>query len=266
MYPRHTNPPHPPLRRTICTASLLLLALPASACTPALTIVIPILGPAGFGTVAMGLLWMLPAVVALKALLFGRLADYGVRPAAFDMVLGNIASSLPGVFITAGVLVATGFLPFVGTLAACGIAAWLVGRLAVRVFTADAGELRGIFAQPKRLEVALFLALFIATLAAMFSNVMDGNDVDRFPPFYWSLKYTTTFLGLLASILITVVFEAAVIFRRARKRGAAPDQRLLNAIIKANLWTFLIASVIGAAVRLPDRLRDPSFLDFSMFQ
>lgn len=258
----HSKRPCTPLRGAFCAASL-LLAPSASACTPALTIVIPILGSAGFGAVVLGVAWTLPAVVALKAVIFARLAGYGARPAAFDMALGNIASSLPGLFITAGVLVATGVLPFIGTFAACGVAAWLVGRLAVRVLAAEAGELRGIFAQPRRLEIALFLALFTATLAAMFSNTMAANDVDRFPPLYWTLKYATTFLGLLASILITVVFEGAVIFRRTRKRGAVPDQHLLNAIIKANLWTILIASLIGAALRLPDRLRDPSFLDFA---
>ena len=265
MHPKHTKPSYLPLRHTI-SAALLLLAPSASACMPALTIVIPILGSAGFGAVATGVLWTLPVVVALKAALFGRLAGYGALRAAGDMVLGNFVSSLPGVFITAGVLVANGFFPFVGTFVACGFAAWIVGRKAARVFTAEAGELRGIFAEPKRLEIALFLALFLATVAAMFSHGMSFNSVDRFPPLYWLLKYTATFLGLLASILITVVFEAAVIFRRARKRGAAPDQRLLNAIIKANLWTFLIASVIGAALRLPDRLRDPSFLDYALFQ
>ncbi len=264
MHPRPAPSPHPRLRPTIGVASL-LLTLPADACTPIFALVVPLYGTAGFAVATSQLLWMLPAVVALKALLFGRLADYGFRPATVDMVLGNIASSLPGALITLGVLLATGIIPFFGTLVACGLVAWLVGRQAAWIFTADAGELRGIFAQPRRLEIALFLALFIATLAAIFPNFMDGNDVDRFPPLYWTLKYTTTFLGLLASVLITVVFEATVIFRRTRKRGAAPDQRLLNAIIKANLWSFLIASLIGAALRLPDRLRDPSFLDFGMF-
>lgn len=74
-------------------AAIILCAERADACTPVFAIVFPLYGPARFGALVTGIIWIFPGVVLLKYLLFSRFAGYGHVKGSLDMLLGNVVSS-----------------------------------------------------------------------------------------------------------------------------------------------------------------------------
>lgn len=232
-------------------------SLPASACTPVPVVGMLLSGSAPFAGFITGTLVGLLVVVAIKSMLFAHFASYGMRRGMVDMLVANIASTVPGLIL--GGLIASSSGIFIGlALSGC-----VLSIVAARVFAKGAAT---------HYPSATARTLAVLTCAAMLGCFMLTSISLEFQPgeivqdratalAYWAFKTCGVFLGLGAAIAVSVVFEGAVIFRAHRKDEDFPHCRALDAVIKANLGVFLLASVAGALMSLPERLSTPGFLN-----
>ena len=91
---------------------------------------------------------------------------------------------------------------------------------------------------------------------ALTESLLPGQTFD--PAKYWRMKWVAMTLTLLFSMLLTCGLELSVVLGRNDDPKTIRDRAA--AVIGANLWTFLIVSLIGAAVALPRRLSSPTGL------
>ena len=145
-----------------------------------------------------------------------------------------------------------------------GIPLVVLGVVAGRVLTRLGG-----FTQPilrgYGLSLLTCLAMIVSVLMFLITEQttnMSAIVTDRGAvATYWALKYTGVFFGILSTLAISVVFEAAVIFRLHRKPGGEfVEKKVLNAVLQANLLTIFILSVAGAAYTISTRLQSDGFL------
>lgn len=235
--------------------SLILASWPAGACTPVMTVGFLLMGTAFYGGFIFASVGLAIAVI-IKSVLYARFAGYGKGRAAFDMVMGNIGSTIAGILI--GGSVGSSALTLPGIM----IAGLVLTAVASAVFSRDSKVM-----DPVSLSLLTCMAMLVAFILLMIVESSDpakiGMDTASTVA-YWGFKIGGLFFALVATLAISVVFEGAVIFRMHAKNESFPRKKILEAIIKANLWTFLLLSVAGALIALPVRWSTPGFLDLRM--
>lgn len=244
-------------RLTAAAAVIVCASLPASACTPVPVVGILLAGSTTFAGFVTGTLVGLLVVVAVKCALFARFAGYGMRRGLVDMFVANIVSTVPGLIL--GGLIASSSGVFIG-LAASGC---VLSIVAARVFAKGAST-QYPYATARSLAVltcGAMLGCFLLSSMALMYSPWDIMQDWATALAYWAFKTCGVFLGLGAAIAVSVVFEGAAIFRVHRKDRDFPHGRALDAVVKANLGVFLLASVAGALMSLPERLSTPGFLN-----
>lgn len=244
-------------RLTAAAAVIVCANLPASACTPVPVVGILLAGSTPFAGFVTGTVVGLLVVVAIKCAIFARFAGYGIRRGLVDMFVANIVSTMPGLIL--GGLIASSSGIFIGL----AITGCVLSIVAARVFAKGAAT-QYPSATARSLAFltcgAMFGCFILTSMALMYSpwDIMQDRTTALA---YWAVKTLGVFLGLGAAIAVSVVFEGAVIFRAHRKDEDFPHRRALDAVVKANLGVFLLASVAGALMSLPERLSTPGFLN-----
>lgn len=205
-------------------------------------------GPA----VGAGLLYRsavaLAVVVTVKCALFAKFSPMGAVYGFMAMLVANLMTSLLGFFVGGALSVPLMLpvgIPLVIAAAYFG-SAGLGDRLAHsrwKLLT------RGTFVGGSLLLTMLSIGL------ALFNYFPDP---DRSQTLYWAAKIGSLFLGLLVSIPLTIAWEGVVVLRLTRDDYDA--DRVFSAVVAANLWTLLGAALIGAAIAVPQRMKDPEWM------
>jgi hypothetical protein len=105
--------------------------------------------------------------------------------------------------------------------------------------------------------VAAFLFLAVPLSAILFYSAGNANPHTGH---YWVMKLAYIYAGLVIGIGMTILWEEWLVFRFAKPQL---ETNILSAVLRTNLYTFLVLALIGAAVALPQRLDHPSFLLFN---
>ncbi len=105
------------------------------------------------------------------------------------------------------------------------------------------------------IAIVLFLALIVS--AILFSA---AGTVSLYSGGYWFLKLGYIYLGVAIGIGFTTLWEEWLVFSFAK---ADQNTNFLSAVMRTNLYTFLVLAFIGAACALPKRLSHPGFLLFN---
>jgi len=240
-------------------AAAILFCGSASACTPVATIAFLLVGSSGYGAVmSMGIghpaaaIAMLLLAIAIKAALYARYAGYGKKRAVFDMLWANVISSIAGFMIA--MVVATSLMTLFGIIFMCLI----LGTIAARSFAKDTA-LMNPWLMSLLMCIAMFFSFFLLLAAeTVHPNTVSESGIDA--SVFFAVKTLGIFFGLLATISISLVLEGASIFRSHRKDESFPRKKALHAVLRANVYMFLILSLIGAVFALPHRWASPNFI------
>ena len=106
--------------------------------------------------------------------------------------------------------------------------------------------------------VAIFLFLALPLSGALFFSAEQANPHTGY---YWFMKLAYIYAGLAIGIGMTTLWEEWLVFWFAKPKSGT---NLLPAVLRTNLYTFLVLAFIGAALALPQRLSHSSFLLFGM--
>ena len=105
---------------------------------------------------------------------------------------------------------------------------------------------------PSAVAVLLFLAM---PLSWILFHASQGAYVSITN--YWLLKLTYIYAGLAVGIVMTTLWEEWLFSLFV---GIDLETNYLAAVLRTNLYTFLVLAAVGAAHTLPQRLADPNFL------
>jgi len=185
-----------------------------------------------------------------KALVYARYAGYGKVRAVFDMLGGNLISSIAGIFI--GIFV--GAAPMLVLPTVCVISV-ILGVVAARTIPKSTTRMR-----PGDLTAVACFALFTSVFLLAGAENSDPTSNKAAAAGYFALKMAGIYLTFLATVIISAVLEADIIFSLHRNNSAFQRETSLIAVFKANLYVLLLLSVVGALIALPYRLSSPNFL------
>lgn len=99
--------------------------------------------------------------------------------------------------------------------------------------------------------------LFIASIVLFF--VSQGLAEHAPAGLYWLIKVCYIYCGLLVSIGFTIYVEEGTIAFLVKKVPGS-ETPYLPAVARANLVLFLLITLVGAILMLPERLASPHFL------
>lgn len=221
------------------------LALPstASACEPAIQLLILYAGPGlfAFGTLGLG--------VIAKCAVFAFLERDLKRTDAFGyLFLGNVVTTVIGVLMAiclSAPVLALAMIPMVYMLSLAP-----ARRLIEKSGWPWAGHRRA--SQLARGMVILLLASSI--LFVLASSALDSKRY----ALYWLLKLGYIVPGLIISIGLTALWEESVVGRMAARKGI--DRYFLTNVVRANYLMFGLALLVMAAQTIPRRLKSEGFL------
>ena len=231
---------------TIFTVLLPVILLPeqADACEPMYPFLIRFIFPSAMVASIVGMLAGLIVKCALFAILVRQVRWY---QAAGFMFLANIVTSLFGI-----VLVFTLSYPF--TLILIPLVCY-ISTLPSKSLRRRMGELFPDWLSPGM--VATFLFVAIPLNGAFFYGAEFANPNTAH---YWIMKLGYIYAGLAIGIGMTTLWEEWLVFSFTKPDSAT---NFLPAVLRTNLYTFLVLAFIGAVYALPQRLSHPAFLLFS---
>lgn len=227
----------------ILLLSSLLFPRHAEACEPMYPFLVRFVFPSSMSGSALGLL----AGVVLKCALFALLVrQLSWLKAAGFMFLANIITSLFGFLL---VVVLSIPLALIALPLACYLA-----TLPSRSLKKRMGEQLPEWLSPGAVAVFLFIAIPLS--GVLFYSAEHANPHSSH---YWLMKLAYIYAGLAIGIGMTTLWEEWLVFWFTKP---ASGTNLLPAVLRTNLYTFLVLAFIGAAYAVPQRLSHPGFLLF----
>ena len=235
---------HP--RNLLLLLAILLFAIfwprYAYACEPMYPFLIRFVFPTSMAGSVFGLF----AGVSVKCILFAFLVrNVNWLKAVLLMFIANIITSIFGIAL-------------VGAISLFPLSLILL-PLICYIATLPSKSLRKRMAQkfPEWLapgEVAAFLFLAVPLNGILFFAAEHANPHSGS---YWLLKLAYIYAGLAIGIGMTTLWEEWLVFGFAKPKS---ETNFLPAVLRTNLYTFLVLAFIGAVYALPQRLSHPSFL------
>lgn len=192
---------------------------------------------------AIGLL----AGVIVKCALFAFLVRQVTWcKAALFMFLANIITSLFGIVLIFAVStpLAIILLPLV-----CYLATLPSKSLQKRM-----GEQLPEWLSPWAVAIFLFLSVPLSGLLFYGVEYARPNTAH-----FWIMKLAYIYAGLAIGIGMTTLWEEWLVFLFIEPKS---ETHFLPAVLRTNLYTFLVLAFIGALYALPQRLSHPAFLLF----
>lgn len=233
------------LRKIILVFTVLLPAtlLPgkADACEPLFPFLIRFVFPSSMSAPVIGLF----AGVIVKCALFAFLVRQvtWLKAAGF-MFLANIITSLFGMVLIFSVSspLALILLPLVGYIA----------TLPSKSLRTRMGEQLPDWLSPGAVTAFLFLAVPLSGFLFYGAEYADPKTAH-----YWIMKLAYIYAGLAIGIGMTTLWEEWLVFLFIKPTS---ETHFLPAVLRTNLYTFLVLAFIGAVYALPQRLSHPFFL------
>ncbi len=231
--------------RFLVLAVPLIVARPALGCEP----VVPFMQVMAPALALSGSILVLAAAVVAKSALFAfferRLPHLR---AAWRMFLGNVLTSFVGILV--GVMIASGAGAWlVGVPVVC-LLCWLPSKRLVRVAP---------LAWLGRTSPAVLAGIMTGALLASCIMFMVGRAAMENHQLitYWIIKLAAIFLALLASVMLTTVWEEWVIWRLSSR---PEDTNFFGSVLRTNLYILVLVMAVPAVLILPKRLKSPDFL------
>ncbi len=225
--------------------SFLLLFIPQSAYAnePLVPLIILFVGPT-FSSVFFASFFGLILVIVLKSAVFLWKSDFKSPLAIYFVIIANIVSTFIGI-IVAGMFTSS-FLPI------------LCIPILYLIFFTPARRLKRhkIFARLHPWFIAFLLTLLTYFTVFIF-GIMMGFQTTAY--IYWPLKILMAASAILVSLLISVLYEEAVISKLYRVHRKV-EKSFLEPVLWCNIIAFAVVMLIGAIVAFPKRLASPDFL------
>jgi hypothetical protein len=224
----------------------LLLSVPAFlyANEPLVPLIMLFLAPTTAGGAVFASLLGFLLILLIKIIVFIIKSDFKTIRAAIYVLIANVVSTLVGIVVA--MMFTSPDILFMGII------------VLFIVFILPARRLK----HHKRFEKnsAWFIA-FVLTLITLITIVIFSFMIgyQATPHVYWLLKVILCTIAIIISLLISVLYEEAVI-ARFYKWQTKEDKSFLKPVLWANIIAVAVIVLIGAIIVLPARLKSPDFL------
>jgi len=193
------------------------------------------------------------AIVVIKSIVFIWKSDVKSVLAVLYVFIANLLSTMIGTI--AGLLVAnlgTSLLTIIGFFIFVAILYWIFLRPAKRL----AKYKKFSKLPPPVIAINLIIITIFATLLMAFSADLLGAGVLALG---WVVKVIAVTIAIALSLIISVVYEEAVI-SALHKLFKKETKSFMEPVIWCNVIAFALVMLVGAGIALPKRLASPDFL------
>jgi hypothetical protein len=230
-------------RKTVLLCFLLfLIPTYVQANEPIVPLMILFAGPGLLGVVFGGIGFFV--VVGIKIGIFFWKSDFQSPHIIWYVLVANIVSTFVGMIVAAMFTSSFALLPGAVIL----YFVFLLPGRRMKQFKP--------FERFSAWSIALWLLLLTGLTVIVF-GVMGGYYAS--PHIYWPLKILMAILGISISLVISVLYEEAVI-AELYKRQFKRTRSFMQPVLWGNIIALTVFALIGAGVALPQRLRSPDFL------
>ena len=224
----------------------LVLLIPAFlfANEPLVPLIMLFLAPTTFGGAAFASLLGFLLIVIVKCVVFIIKSDFKRIRAVLYVLIANVVSTLIGTVVA--VMFTSSDILFMGII------------ILFLVFLLPARRLKHFkrFEKNSTWFIAFALTLITLVTVVIFSFMIGYQASSHV---YWPLKIILSTIAIIISLLISVLYEEAVI-ARLYKLQTKEEKSFLIPVLWSNIIGVGVIVLIGAIIALPARLKSPDFL------
>lgn len=231
--------------KNIAMISLILL-VPAFlyANEPLVPLIMLFLAPTTFGGAAFASFLGFLLILLVKCIVFISKSDFKTIRAVLYVLIANVVSTLVGTVVA--MMFTSSDVLFMGII------------VLFLVFLFPARRLKHFKRFEKNSTWFIAFALTLVTLiTVVIFSFMIGYQAS--PHIYWLSKILLCTIAIVISLLISVLYEEAVI-AKLYKLQKKEDKSFLIPVFWSNIIGVGVVVLIGAIIALPARLKSPDFL------
>lgn len=231
--------------KNIAMISLILL-VPAFlyANEPLVPLIMLFLAPTTFGGAAFASFLGFLLILLVKCIVFISRSDFKTIRAVLYVLIANVVSTLVGTVVA--MMFTSSDVLFMGII------------VLFLVFLLPARRLKHFKRFEKNSTWFIAFALTLVTLiTVVIFSFMIGYQAS--PHIYWLSKILLCTIAIVISVLISVLYEEAVI-AKLYKLQKKEDKSFLTPVLWSNIIGVGVVVLIGAIIALPARLKSPDFL------
>lgn len=231
--------------KNIAIISLILL-IPAFvyANEPLVPLIMLFLAPTTLGGAVFASLLGFVLILVIKSIVFISKSDFKTIRAVLYVLIANVISTLVGLVVA--MMFTSSDMLLMGII------------ILFLVFLLPARRLKRFkrFEKNSTWFIAFALTLVTLTTIVIFS-FMIGYQAS--PHIYWPMKVLLSTIAIVISLLISVLYEEAVI-AKLYKLQKKEEKSFLMPVLWSNIIAVGAIVLIGAIMALPARLKSPDFL------
>lgn len=231
--------------KNIAIISLILL-IPAFvyANEPLVPLIMLFLAPTTLGGAVFASLLGFVLILVIKSIVFISKSDFKTIRAVLYVLIANVISTLVGLVVA--MMFTSSDILLMGII------------ILFLVFLLPARRLKRFkrFEKNSTWFIAFALTLVTLTTIVIFS-FMIGYQAS--PHIYWPMKVLLSTIAIVISLLISVLYEEAVI-AKLYKLQKKEEKSFLMPVLWSNIIAVGAIVLIGAIMALPTRLKSPDFL------
>ena len=224
----------------------LILFIPAFlfANEPLVPLIMLFLAPTTFGGAVFASFIGFLLILIVKSIVFIIKSDFKKIRAVLYIIIANIVSTLVGTVVA--VMFTSADILFMGII------------VLFLVFLLPARRLKHFKRFEKNSTWFIAFALTLITLiTVVIFSFMIGYQAS--PHVYWPLKIILSTIAIIISLLISVLYEEAVI-AKLYKLQTKEEKSFLIPVLWSNIIGVGVVVLVGAIIALPARLKSPDFL------
>jgi len=230
----------------IVMVSIVLMLVPAFlfANEPLVPLIMLFLAPTTFGGAAFASLLGFLLILLVKCIVFILKSDFKTIRAVFYVLIANVVSTLVGTVVA--MMFTSSDILFMGII------------VLFIIFLLPARRLRRYKRFEKNSTWFIAFALTLITLITIvIFSFMIGYQAS--PHIYWPLKVLLSTIAIVISLLISVLYEEAVI-AKFYKLQTKEEKSFITPVLWSNIIGVAVIALVGAIIALPARLKSPDFL------
>lgn len=211
---------------------------------PLIPLIMLFLAPTTLGGAAFASLLGFVLILIIKCVVFILKSDFKSGAVVFYILIANIVSTFVGLVVA--VMFTSSDVLLMGII------------VLFLVFLLPARRLKQIkhFGKNSTWFIAFVLTLVTLITVVIFSFMIGYQSS---PHIYWPMKIFLSTLAIIISLVISVLYEEAVIAKLYKMRKKE-EKSFLRPVIWSNIVAVGIIVLIGAIIALPARLKSPDFL------
>jgi hypothetical protein len=211
---------------------------------PLVPLIMLFLAPTTFGGAAFASLLGFLLILLVKCIVFILKSDFKTIRAVFYVLIANVVSTLVGTVVA--MMFTSSDILFMGII------------VLFIIFLLPARRLRRYKRFEKNSTWFIAFALTLITLITIvIFSFMIGYQAS--PHIYWPLKVLLSTIAIVISLLISVLYEEAVI-AKFYKLQTKEEKSFITPVLWSNIIGVAVIALVGAIIVLPARLKSPDFL------